>query len=99
MGDDQNVVDQGSMTDTEDSTDWMFVAACISAVLGAIVLCWVCIGVYRRSGYEPIGYPTQCSKLKGIQRIYLRNIGRTDPEEQRSVMHPSGRLASYTFDD
>ena len=80
----------------EEPTDWFFVAACISAALGGIVLCYICIAAYRsygRAGYDNIAYPTKCSKLKGVQRISLRNIA-IDEESTRNIMHPS---ASYTF--
>jgi len=104
---DQNVVmpsnvDKKSHTvssqEEEQTTDWFFVAACISAALGAIVLCYIGIAAYRsygRSGYENIAYPTKCSKLKGFKRISLRNIAIKE-ESSRNIMHPS---ASYTFDD
>jgi len=99
-GVDPAVSQQSQENDDGESTDWMFVAACMSAVLGGIILCYICIWAYKsfgRMGYEKIAYPTKCSKLKGIRRISLRNI--VVNEESKNIMHPSVYSASYTFDD
>jgi len=82
----------------EGKTDWMFVAAVTSAILGAVVLCGVCVQqklFTSAKGYEFIpaaGHGKE--KLASIKRISL-SVGRAR-DEQKPIMnaHPP---CSYTF--
>ena len=73
----------------KSSSDWMLMAAFISAILGLFVLVYICIYAYKQYGrveYERIGGPIDASSMKGasklnralgkVRRISLRNIGR-----------------------
>ena len=77
----------------------MFVAALVSAILGAVVLCGVCVQqklFTSGKGYEHIpevnAYPAKKEKLASVKRISLHVAS----DEQRHIMnaHPVG---SYTF--
>eukprot|EP00483_Globobulimina_turgida_P006906 UN06919 len=87
------------------STDWMFIAALCSSMLGLFILIYICIWAYKTYGrqeYESIPSLDKSSKMSGkfggLRKISLRNIGikKNDNEEVKGIMHPS---ASYTFDD
>eukprot|EP01083_Nonionella_stella_P004738 13773_1 len=88
----------------QTSSDWMFIAALCSSVLGLFVLVYICVWAYRSYGrkeYESISSGLSSANVcaKGRKRISLRNIEISDDimdadNEQKSIMHPS---SSYTF--
>ena len=113
--DGKKLIDGDDKDDTSDfvmpeqsHTDWMFIAATCSSMLGLFVLIYICIWAYKSFGrkeYEQIGHSLNGSgpsrmnqKLGKVRKISLRSsiIGIVDDEEQRNIMHPS---KSYTFDD
>merc|ERR1712176_881351 len=63
--------------DGNGSSNWMFIAALCSSILGAFVLLYICISAYKgylRKEYESI--PSSIDgKLGSIRRISLKHIG------------------------
>merc|ERR1712129_396364 len=75
------------------SSDWMFIAALCSSVIGAFVLMYICISAYKgylRKEYDSIKDKSQmCSR-----RISLRSVSIEKNDEERSIMHPSASYSS-----
>eukprot|EP01084_Bolivina_argentea_P045568 83887_1 len=91
--DEGDELENASDMDNNQATDWMFVAALCSSILGLFILIYICLSAYRRYGYENI---PNGNKLK-IKKISLRNITNvinSINEERKGIMHPS---QSYTF--
>merc|ERR1712129_482178 len=78
------------------SSDWMFIAALCSSVIGAFVLMYICISAYKgylRKEYDSIKDKSQmCSR-----RISLRSVSIDKNDEERSIMHSSASYSSYSF--
>merc|ERR1712129_188742 len=90
----KRVVDDDS--EENHSSDWMFIAALCSSVIGAFVLMYICISAYKkylRKEYDSIKDKSQmCSR-----RISLRKVSVEKNDEERSIMHPSASYSSYSF--
>eukprot|EP01084_Bolivina_argentea_P054491 99927_1 len=90
-----------SAMNNNGGTDWMFVAALCSSMLGLSILVYISLKVYRRRGYESIpngdSVNGKWGKFKAIKKISLRkNTNRINNvnEDRKGIMHPSD---SYTF--
>merc|ERR1712129_540510 len=92
----KRVVDNDDDGQKNGSSDWMFIAALCSSVIGAFVLMYICISAYKgylRKEYDSIKDKSQmCSR-----RISLRSVSIDKNDEERSIMHSSASYSSYSF--